>query len=58
MQSWQTLDAVSWDNSSVLMKLVTIATVCNKAKFATTEKGDATSVTMPEAFQVSGLHAF
>lgn len=33
LQTFTDLDSVQWDRSSTLTKLVTIATVCNKAKF-------------------------
>lgn len=33
VQTFTDIDSVQWDRSSTLTKLVTIATVCNKAKF-------------------------
>jgi len=33
VQAFPEIEAVSWDRSSSLTKLLTIATVCNKAKF-------------------------
>lgn len=33
VQTFTEVDSVSWDRSSALTKLVTIASVCNKAKF-------------------------
>ena len=52
VQTFQELSSVSWDGSSTLMKLVTIATVCNKAKFAAAEEPvngekEHSSITVP-----------
>jgi hypothetical protein len=37
IQNFPEIEAVSWDRSSTLTKLITIATVCNKAKFVFTD---------------------
>lgn len=34
VQSWLELPAVAWERSSALTKLLTVASVCNKAKFS------------------------
>jgi hypothetical protein len=52
VQNFQELGNISWDGSSTLMKLVTVATVCNKAKFAVAEDSEAeekkhVSITVP-----------
>lgn len=39
VQAFNDIEAVSWDRSSTLTKLVTVATVCNKAKFVYTDEG-------------------
>lgn len=41
VQAFTDLSAVSWDRSSALTKLLTIATVCNKAKFTFAEEGSS-----------------
>jgi hypothetical protein len=38
VQSFSELTAVTWERSSALTKLLTIATVCNKAKFTISEE--------------------
>jgi hypothetical protein len=38
VQSFAELSAVTWERSSTLTKLLTIATVCNKAKFTISEE--------------------
>jgi len=52
VQTFQELSSISWDGSSTLMKLVTVATVCNKAKFAVAEEPaggekEHSSITVP-----------
>lgn len=42
VQTFTDIESVSWDRSSSLTKLVTIATVCNKAKFVYTDEGSGT----------------
>lgn len=37
IQNFPEIEAVSWDRSSTLTKLITIASVCNKAKFVFTD---------------------
>ena len=39
VQTFNDIESVSWDRSSALTKLVTVATVCNKAKFVFTDDG-------------------
>lgn len=38
VQAFTDITAVSWDRSSALTKLLTIACVCNKAKFTVSEE--------------------
>jgi hypothetical protein len=38
VQTFTDIDSVQWDRSSTLTKLITIATVCNKAKFVYSDK--------------------
>eukprot|EP00775_Hariotina_reticulata_P010474 gene10474-10632_t len=54
VQAFTDLNAVSWDRSSALTKLLTIATVCNKAKFTFADDGssagksaDHTAISVP-----------
>lgn len=42
VQAFTDLTAVSWDRSSALTKLLTIACVCNKAKFTVAEESSTT----------------
>ena len=42
VQSVYEMDSVSWENSSALTKLLTIATVCNKAKFVFSDEHTGT----------------
>lgn len=52
VQAFPEIEAVSWDRSSALTKLLTIATVCNKAKFVFSDdnsgnKGKRTALDAP-----------
>lgn len=42
VQAYTDLTAVNWDRSSALTKLLTIACVCNKAKFTVAEESSTT----------------
>jgi hypothetical protein len=44
IQNFPEIEAVSWDRSSTLTKLITIATVCNKAKFVFTDDNSGEDV--------------
>jgi hypothetical protein len=52
VQAFTDLNAVSWDRSSALTKLLTIATVCNKAKFTFAEEGSSAG---ENVFAIDGI---
>jgi hypothetical protein len=54
MQSFNDPSNVSWASSTAITRLVTLATVCNKAKFSVPEQDKKQTVVQVPSFQVGG----